>query len=48
MPVVVLYSVITHTSTWFLDREIYQLVIAVTALKTCAIECNRSIKQFPI
>jgi len=26
IPVVVLDSVITHTSTWFLDREIRQLV----------------------
>ena len=26
IPVVVLYSVITHTSTWFLDRDIHQLV----------------------
>lgn len=27
IPVVVLDSVITHTSAWFLDREIHQLVI---------------------
>jgi len=27
--VVVLDSVITHKSAWFLDREIYQLVVAV-------------------
>jgi len=26
MPVIVLDSVITHTSTWFLGREIHQLV----------------------
>jgi len=26
IPVVVLDSVITHTSAWFLDREIHQLV----------------------
>jgi len=27
IPVVVLGSIITHTSAWFLDREIHQLVI---------------------
>jgi len=26
IPVVVLDSVVTHTSAWFLDREIHQLV----------------------
>jgi len=29
IPVVVLDSVMTHTSGWFLDREIHQLVVAV-------------------
>ena len=29
IPVVVLDSVITHTSTWFLDREIHQLAMSV-------------------
>ena len=28
MPVIVLDSVITHTSTWFLDKEIHQLVFS--------------------
>jgi len=31
--VVVLDSVITHTSAWFLDREIHQLVKFTTTLK---------------
>jgi len=32
MPVIVLDSVITHTSTWFLDREIHQLKLLLTSL----------------
>jgi len=32
IPVVVLNSVITHTSAWFLDREIHQLVKAILFL----------------
>jgi len=33
IPVVVLDSVITHTRTWFLDREIHQLAVISRAQK---------------
>jgi len=32
IPVVVLDSVITHTSAWFLDGEIHQLVLMVVRI----------------
>jgi len=35
IPVVVLDGVITHTSAWFLDREIHQLVLLTLKRLAC-------------
>jgi len=45
--VVVLDSVITNTSAWFLDREIHQLVIKETIYHILRIICGRKILELP-